>query len=90
MTSRNTKQKEIILDILQANKIHPTIHEIYELAKNDLIPTLAISLHAPNHTIREQIMPIEKKYNVEFVDRLENKIRRIWNDFARTKKTLWR
>ena len=33
MTSRNTKQKEIILDILQANRIHPTIHEIYELAK---------------------------------------------------------
>ncbi len=41
------------------------VPKIYELAKNDLIPTLAISLHAPNHTIREKIMPIEKKYNIE-------------------------
>ena len=40
------------------------VPKIYELAKNDLIPTLAISLHAPNHQIREQIMPIEKKYNI--------------------------
>lgn len=41
------------------------VPKIYELAKNDLIPTLAISLHAPNHKIREQIMPIEKKYNID-------------------------
>lgn len=41
------------------------VPKIYELAKNDLIPTLAISLHAPNHKIREKIMPIEKKYNIE-------------------------
>ena len=41
------------------------VPKIYELAKNDLIPTLAISLHAPNHQIREKIMPIEKKYNIE-------------------------
>ena len=40
------------------------IPKINELAKNDLIPTLAISLHAPNHAIREAIMPIEKKYNI--------------------------
>ena len=40
------------------------VPKIYELAKNDLIPTLAISLHAPNHEIREHIMPIEKKYNI--------------------------
>ncbi len=40
------------------------IPKINELAKNDLIPTLAISLHAPNHNIREAIMPIEKKYNI--------------------------
>lgn len=41
------------------------VPKIYELAKNNLIPTLAISLHAPNHAIREQVMPIEKKYNIE-------------------------
>lgn len=41
------------------------VPKIYELANNELIPTLAISLHAPNHKIREQIMPIEKKYNID-------------------------
>ena len=41
------------------------VPKIVELSNNDLIPTLAISLHAPNHRIREQIMPIEKKYNIE-------------------------
>ncbi len=40
------------------------IPKIYELSENDLVPTLAISLHAPNHEIRQQIMPIEKKYNI--------------------------
>jgi len=29
--------------------------------------TVALSLHAPNHEIREKIMPIEKKYRVEDV-----------------------
>ena len=33
MNTRNTKQKEIILDILDQNRIHPTIQEIYSLAK---------------------------------------------------------
>lgn len=33
MTKRNTKQKEIILDILQQHRIHPTTHEIYMHAK---------------------------------------------------------
>lgn len=41
------------------------IPKIYELAQNELIPTLAISLHAPNHKIRQEIMPVEKKYNIE-------------------------
>lgn len=41
------------------------VPKIIELSNNDLIPTLAISLHAPNHKIREQIMLIEKKYNIE-------------------------
>ncbi|MBQ8476045.1 23S rRNA (adenine(2503)-C(2))-methyltransferase RlmN [bacterium] len=41
------------------------IPKIYELSNSNFIPTLAISLHAPNHKIREEIMPIEKKYNIE-------------------------
>jgi len=41
------------------------IPKIYELSNNSLSPTLAISLHAPNHKIRSQIMPIEKKYNID-------------------------
>ena len=41
------------------------IPKIYELSNNELIPTLAISLHSPNHEIREKIMPIEKKYNID-------------------------
>lgn len=40
------------------------IPKISQLSRNDLVPTLAISLHAPNHEIREKIMPIEKKYNI--------------------------
>ena len=41
------------------------IPKIKELAQNELIPTLAISLHAPNHETRKQIMPIENKYKIE-------------------------
>ena len=41
------------------------IPKIKDLAKNNLIPTLAISLHAPNHEIRKQIMPIENKYKID-------------------------
>ena len=41
------------------------IPKIYELAKSDLVPTLAISLHSPNHEIRKKIMPIENKFNID-------------------------
>ena len=41
------------------------IPKIYELSNNELIPTLAISLHSPNHKIREKIMLVEKKYNID-------------------------
>ena len=40
------------------------VPKILELSQNELIPTLAISLHAPNSKIRQQVMPIEKKYNI--------------------------
>lgn len=33
MISRNTRQKEIILDILKHNQTHPTIQEIYAYSK---------------------------------------------------------
>ena len=41
------------------------IPQINKLADMELQSTLAISLHAPNHEIRKQIMPIENKYNID-------------------------
>lgn len=38
---------------------------IYEYAKEDLQSNLAISLHAPNNEIRDQIMQINKAYRIE-------------------------
>jgi len=38
------------------------IPKINELANHELQSTLAISLHAPSHEVRKQIMPIEEKY----------------------------
>lgn len=35
MKKRNTWQKEVILDILKANRVHPTINELYELIKKE-------------------------------------------------------
>ena len=41
------------------------VPKIKELANMELQSTLAISLHAPNHEIREELMPIEKKYPLD-------------------------
>ena len=38
---------------------------INRLADMELQSTLAISLHAPNHELRKQLMPIENKYNLD-------------------------
>ncbi len=38
---------------------------IYSLAEEDLAITLSISLHAPNDNIRQIIMPIANRYNIE-------------------------
>lgn len=38
---------------------------INRLAEMDLQSTLAISLHAPNHNLRAEIMPIEKRYPLD-------------------------
>ena len=40
---------------------------INRLAGMDLQSTLAISLHAPNHELRKQLMPIEEKYPIDKV-----------------------
>lgn len=40
---------------------------IHKMADQNRQLTLALSLHAPNHEIRERIMPIEKKYHIEEV-----------------------
>ena len=39
--------------------------KIKELSNYELVPTLAISLHAPTTELRQKIMPVEKKYNLE-------------------------
>ncbi len=41
------------------------IPQINKLADLNMQSTLAISLHAANHRLREQIMPIEKKYPID-------------------------
>lgn len=40
------------------------IPKIYELAKEKLQITLALSLHAPNDQLRNQLVPINKKYKI--------------------------
>lgn len=58
------------------------IPQIKRLAKEELQSTLAISLHASNHAVREKIMPIEKKYPInelisalkEYVDKTGRRI----------------
>ena len=41
------------------------IPKIRELAQSELQSTLAISLHAPNHNLRAELMPIENKYPLD-------------------------
>lgn len=41
------------------------VEKIYELADKKLQINLAVSLHAPNDDIRQKIMPIAKKYNMD-------------------------
>lgn len=41
------------------------IPKINELAQKELQSTLAISLHAPNHKLRSELMPIEIKYPID-------------------------
>ena len=41
------------------------VDKIYELYKLDLPITLALSLHAPNDSLRDKLMPINKKYGID-------------------------
>lgn len=41
------------------------VPQINKLAELNFQPTLAISLHAPEHGLRQELMPIEKKYNID-------------------------
>jgi 23S rRNA (adenine2503-C2)-methyltransferase len=41
------------------------VPRIYDFAKEEVRPKLAISLNAPNDVVREQVMPINRKWNVE-------------------------
>lgn len=41
------------------------VPKIYELADREYQITLAISLHAPNDTVRRELMPVANKYSVE-------------------------
>ena len=54
MKERNTRQKQIILDILENNRIHPTMNEIYNLAK-EKYPTIgqATIYRNVNHLVEE-------------------------------------
>lgn len=45
------------------------IPKIIEFASKKLVPTLAISLHAPNSSVRNKIMPIDKKYDMSALKR---------------------
>jgi 23S rRNA (adenine2503-C2)-methyltransferase len=41
------------------------VPRIYDFAKEEVRPKLAISLNAPNDVVREQVMPINRKWNIE-------------------------
>lgn len=41
------------------------VNRIYELADKKMQLTLSVSLHAPNDRIRDTMMPVNKKWNVE-------------------------
>jgi 23S rRNA (adenine2503-C2)-methyltransferase len=41
------------------------VPEILKLSKENMPVTLSISLHAPNDTIREKIMPVNKRYSID-------------------------
>ena len=65
--NRNLRVSEIIGQVWRAPTIFATSGVVPALDKlGDMIDVaLAISLHAPNDEIRDEIVPINKKYNIE-------------------------
>jgi len=48
------------------------VPKIYELAKEKLQITLAISLHAPNDSLRKTMMPVANKYSIQEIKKACN------------------
>lgn len=68
MITRNTKQKEIILDILERHRTHPTIQEIYEYArkKNPNIGQATIYRNVKRLAEEGQIIKLPNSTNESF------------------------
>ena len=63
------------------------VEGIRRLAKEQLVITLAISLHAPNDTIRKELMPVAERYSIEEIlaackDYLKDTRRRITFEYS--------
>ena len=60
------------------------VPKILELSKNELLPTLAVSLHSPNHALRSEVMPIEKKYDINTL----HSVMKIYNQQTKDRITI--
>ena len=63
------------------------VEQIRQLSKEQLVITLAISLHAPNDTIRRELMPVAERYSIEEIlaackDYLKDTRRRITFEYS--------
>ena len=62
---------------------------IQKLKEINFQANVALSLHAPNHEIREKIMPIEKKYNEKKtnIEKLTETIKKVFPNFTPNPQT---
>ena len=60
------------------------VPKILELSKNELLPTLAVSLHSPNHALRSEVMPIERKYDINTL----HSVMKIYNQQTKDRITI--
>ncbi len=59
------------------------VPKIYEFAKLENRPNLAISLSAPNDELRDKLMPINKRWNIEELSRQRQKnLKNLWKKRA--------
>lgn len=66
------------------------VPKIYELSKLPIQINLAISLHAPNNTLRDKLMPVNKVYNIDILiqaikDYLQTTSRRVTIEYVMLK-----